>query len=279
MKLLISENQLKESLSRDLIPLQCHFCENRFFKPKNQVLSYIKCIKGGSTKRSGKYCSKACMGKGQLNGQTLECQECKKSFYRNKFQINKSENHFCSKSCTAIYLNRTNPERRRKPEGTCEKCLIPIRKSRTYCAPCYKEHLSIKKEQTKNKINTEEYKSNHKNYMKKQVKSYMRRLKERMVEYKGGKCQKCNYNKCIGALEFHHLDPEAKEFSLSGTSISFERAKPELDKCILLCSNCHRETHEELKEMVGRTGFEPVMEMESRQLKRLDPSASRENDQ
>lgn len=72
-----------------------------------------------------------------------------------------------------------------------------------------------------------------------------RKLKDMAIEYKGGKCEKCGYNKCNGALEFHHLNPEEKDFSIStsGTTKSFERIKKEIDKCILVCANCHREIH------------------------------------
>lgn len=71
------------------------------------------------------------------------------------------------------------------------------------------------------------------------------KLKELAVEYKGGKCQCCGYNKCICALEFHHLNGEEKEFSISanGYTRKWETVKKELDKCILLCSNCHKEVH------------------------------------
>lgn len=72
-----------------------------------------------------------------------------------------------------------------------------------------------------------------------------RRLKEKLVEYKGGKCEICGYNKCISALEFHHLDPLQKEFNINGDYKSIERAKKEVDKCILVCANCHREIHYE----------------------------------
>jgi predicted transcriptional regulator len=76
------------------------------------------------------------------------------------------------------------------------------------------------------------------------VKSFRRRNKERAVEYKGGECVKCGYKKCIIALEFHHLDPEKKDFTPSSNmNMSWDKIKEELDKCILLCSNCHRELH------------------------------------
>lgn len=74
-------------------------------------------------------------------------------------------------------------------------------------------------------------------------KSYYKRTKEKLIEYKGGKCQVCGYNKCASALEFHHLDPSQKDFTISGGTKSFENLKPEVDKCILVCANCHREIH------------------------------------
>jgi len=71
-------------------------------------------------------------------------------------------------------------------------------------------------------------------------------LKKMSVEYKGGKCSLCGYNKCISALEFHHLNPNEKDFQISGKSISWDKVKNELEKCILVCSNCHQEIHANL---------------------------------
>lgn len=71
-------------------------------------------------------------------------------------------------------------------------------------------------------------------------------LRKEAIEYKGGKCIVCGYNKSIRALQFHHLDPTQKDFGISGTTKSFEKLKPELDKCVLLCANCHGEVHEGL---------------------------------
>ena len=75
------------------------------------------------------------------------------------------------------------------------------------------------------------------------VESWRKRKKKALVEYKGGKCQCCGYSKCIEALEFHHLDPNIKSFTISGKSKSFNSLKSEVDKCILVCSNCHKEIH------------------------------------
>lgn len=70
------------------------------------------------------------------------------------------------------------------------------------------------------------------------------RIKEQCVAYKGGKCENCGYNRFIGALDFHHKNPSQKEFNICRRrSCNIEKLKPELDKCKLLCSNCHREEH------------------------------------
>jgi len=72
-----------------------------------------------------------------------------------------------------------------------------------------------------------------------------RRIKEEAVTYKGGKCSTCGYSKYLGALEFHHLDPKLKDSDLfSKKCKNFDdKMKAELDKCILLCANCHAEIH------------------------------------
>lgn len=80
-----------------------------------------------------------------------------------------------------------------------------------------------------------------------QVIIWRQKAKIKLVEYKGGKCEKCGYSKCIDALEFHHKDPNEKDFTIGGKSWSFERLKIEADKCILVCANCHREIHFEEK--------------------------------
>lgn len=73
-----------------------------------------------------------------------------------------------------------------------------------------------------------------------------RKLKRMAVAYKGGKCQNCGYDKSIAALQFHHLDPKEKDFAISsnGMTRGWNKVKPELDKCALLCANCHSEVHE-----------------------------------
>ena len=75
-----------------------------------------------------------------------------------------------------------------------------------------------------------------------------RAIKHALVQYKGGQCEKCGYKQCEGALQFHHKDPNEKEFNLShvnlnGDLVSLNTLYAEVDKCMLLCANCHFEEH------------------------------------
>lgn len=68
--------------------------------------------------------------------------------------------------------------------------------------------------------------------------------KKKAVELMGGKCTRCGYCRNYSALDFHHLKPNEKDFDFNvGRRRSWEKMIEELKKCILLCSNCHREEH------------------------------------
>lgn len=73
-------------------------------------------------------------------------------------------------------------------------------------------------------------------------------IKQLINERKQSGCSICGYFKCLKALEFHHLDPKKKLFSLSRSSsrYSHKEITDELDKCVIVCSNCHKEIHDGL---------------------------------
>lgn len=79
------------------------------------------------------------------------------------------------------------------------------------------------------------------------VKNSRQRLKARLLYVAGEKCAICGYNKCSSALEFHHLNPNEKDFTLAtNANIATAKALEEIKKCILVCANCHREIHANL---------------------------------
>lgn len=75
-----------------------------------------------------------------------------------------------------------------------------------------------------------------------------RKIKLNLIAIKGGKCEKCGYNKSISALDFHHKIRNKKTFQVGDgiqRAFSFEKLAKEIKKCELLCSNCHHEKHDE----------------------------------
>lgn len=79
------------------------------------------------------------------------------------------------------------------------------------------------------------------------IAEHRRKLKRKALDYSGERCMKCKYDRCMTALDFHHLDPRIKKFRISaGKTISWANLKIEVDKTILLCSNCHDEFHDGL---------------------------------
>ena len=111
-----------------------------------------------------------------------------------------------------------------------------------YCPRC-------KKECSVNEFYNRRGKKNSSVYCKKctteQVVERTQKLKQEMVDYKGGCCEICGYNRYIGALDFHHINPNEKDFTIAHIrQYKFDEViKEELDKCMLVCSNCHREIH------------------------------------
>lgn len=82
------------------------------------------------------------------------------------------------------------------------------------------------------------------NYKNQQARGKLRKMT--MIEKMGGKCSICGYSKCLGAMEFHHVNPSTKEFNLDIRRLSNtcqEKLDIEAAKCIIVCSNCHAEIH------------------------------------
>ena len=97
-------------------------------------------------------------------------------------------------------------------------------------------------------------------YLIQAVAKRRRKIKQMAIEYKGGKCQVCGYDKCNEALDFHHHNEGSKRFGIGqkGYTRSWETVKQELDYCYLLCANCHREVH------AGIVQLPQVIEVETR---------------
>lgn len=81
------------------------------------------------------------------------------------------------------------------------------------------------------------------------VANWRHRVKRSLIEYKGGKCKGCGYDKVenLSAFSFHHRNPSSKSYNVTTSDIprSLEERKKEADKCDLFCVRCHAEVHEE----------------------------------
>lgn len=136
---------------------------------------------------------------------------------------------YCSDFCRKemeVFRRKNKNQIRTNVCAKCGKEFIPHQfgEGRRYCFDCVPDGLSTGAE------------------IRKQIKKWS-------LEYKGNKCSICGYDKCIEALEFHHIDMSEKEFNLSDRNLKldWQEIKRELDKCIVVCANCHRELHAKQK--------------------------------
>lgn len=140
-------------------------------------------------------------------GETIVCSRCGLKF--KYFDLEPTENRYCQ-AC--------------RDELNCSKCLI-----------CGERH-AIRALQTH---------SGFHNLCRSCVKKNKNALtKFKCAVYLGGCCKKCGWKECLLGLEFHHRDDKEKSFTINENyTLSWSRLKEELDKCDLLCANCHRLAH------------------------------------
>jgi len=111
-----------------------------------------------------------------------------------------------------------------------------------YCPRCDKEKLKTEFYNRRNKKGNSVYckPCTHEQTLERQ-----REFKQKCVNYRGGECVCCGYKKTNNALEFHHLNSLEKDFCISSARFTTfdDRIINELNKCALVCRNCHAEIH------------------------------------
>ena len=161
----------------------------------------------------------------------MKCVTCGKEFEKTTYN-----RKYCSTQCLLIKRYERTRKQYKKisiPKRKCVYCGMmfkPTRPTNKFCSPkCQQKESRIR-----NLYNSVE-----------RFKIRRQNMKRKAVKYKGGKCEKCGYDKHLCALDFHHLDKSKKEGDITKMirNNNWDKLKPELDKCILLCSNCHRELH------------------------------------
>jgi len=93
-----------------------------------------------------------------------------------------------------------------------------------------------------------EYRKKNKALISQKLKNKRYKVLIEAIEFLGGECNKCKQKFDPVCYDFHHVDPNNKEFTIGDNMLlAKHRIQKEVEKCILLCANCHRLTHKELK--------------------------------
>jgi hypothetical protein len=186
--------------------------------------------------RTNKYCSEQCVGLSKQKNETRNCLFCDKKFEVPRYESQK----YCSQSCSGkANINCSKawnmpqaPKKRKVKKIICENCNEAVETTRRkYCSK-----KCAKAKQWENGKVEHKIKRKHRGLSRKQL----------VIDYKGGKCIKCGYSKCIRAMTFHHRDPSQKVFTLDQSKLyqkTWAEILIEADKCDLLCFNCHMEEH------------------------------------
>lgn len=138
--------------------------------------------------------------------------------------LDKHNTKFCSKKC--FYEGK----RKYKNCVICGKKIHSGPRQRKYCEDCSSSVIT----QTANDV--------------------IIKRRNILLQLKGNKCKICGYYKCKPALHFHHKNREEKKFALSGNGLSghtWEAILIEVEKCDLICANCHIEIEEKLRQQTS----------------------------
>ncbi len=188
----------------------------------------------------------------------VTCHHCQAVFEKVSSQILRSNHHYCSRSCAAQVNNRLTPKR--QVTNHCRVCGALISQRQTYCPICRVLPLTHRRSAEKFCGRCGQIKPMSEFYVKSETSGLrqafckvcfnafcVRRWQERKlraVGYLGGRCQDCQGVFHPNVYDFHHL--RDKDFSWNQLRLrTWDRVKAELDKCALLCANCHRLRHTE----------------------------------
>lgn len=148
----------------------------------------------------------------------MNCKNC---------QEETSKPKFCSRSCAATYNNKIYPKKTKKTvDGpqTCIDCDVLSTSENSY-------------------PQRDKFSSRCKTCQRAYNQHHSHQMKRLLVDKCGGKCSICGYDKNYAALQFHHRDPSTKEFTIAAKHWGDDNMFSEIEKCDLICGNCHAEIH------------------------------------
>jgi hypothetical protein len=201
------------------ITLNCSHCQAEFLKLEKTYKNSLR------TKADSKfYCSSKCQWDSQITRVKVNCKNCNIEFEKVQSQIKRTKNHFCSRSCGAIYNNTISPKR--SHNNSCRICGKRTEKSKAvYCDGCRPNHCLIPcSEKTIGDI-----KKNQQQGKYSPIRNHARNLMKNFPMV----CKLCGYSKHVECCHIKAIS----EFS-DDTKLSIVNS---LENLILLCRNCHWE--------------------------------------
>ena len=170
---------------------------------------------------------------------TVICSVCGK-----EFESLKSTKKYCSKECE-------NAARRQRYQLAKENGLDPHKKGmQRKCLICGKD-FTPKTASANQRLCCYDCMPEGKQLIRSEFLNLIR-------EMRGGKCERCGYDNYLGGLDFHHTDPDKKDFTIGNRDFKLKDCIEESKKCVLLCANCHRELHAGLWELTEILNKEEV---------------------
>jgi len=195
--------------------------------------------------RKRKFCSIKCS---QLYRQPSLKDKILKLFHDGNTYLDITNKLKCSKGTISYHCGKLRPKDKRYTNANIRKyqkhydTYMNVRETAEYfnvSVGTLKNYLTLKRKKTPKK-ELRRRRGMH-------ATNWRRRIKVRAIEYKGGRCQNCQYENSVYSLDFHHVNPNKKEFGISSSKVNnWSKIKAELDKCVLVCKNCHGEIHEEI---------------------------------
>lgn len=163
------------------------------------------------------------------------------------YTYNKISNELnCSKGTISYHLKNLVDERKNKKKTLIKEIELDLPKDRETFNYKYSQLLThSERRYFYNNYYKKENKGTSKgNIPNEYYKNKRFEIKKFLVEFKGGKCEICGYSKSLRALQFHHTNPKEKDFNVGGVIKINDEVIREINKCILVCSNCHSEIHD-----------------------------------
>lgn len=193
VKLLISDEEFKQSKGKALISFICSSCSKEHRRTKSEIKHSI--TKGAKNL----FCSRICQDANSVAYKEYKCTTCNKLFMRSPLQTKKSKNLFCSQSCAATYNNKVYPKKERK-QYYCKCCNIKTKYKRKFCNKCFKKLLR----NDYSKITLEDYETSagSRNSYDAAVRAHARKTASEYGML--SQCAICGYSKIVQAC---HIKP------------------------------------------------------------------------